>query len=140
MSVLQERPAYTGQGMTDEEKAKRLAKREQRMRADMLKVYGACARSLRRLYLPPGHPKRHPDADRTWSEATMQTRAALHLAKTQQDNPNADVKELFGIIVLQARAKDPKQWELEAAKVDAAQKQKAIDAIAVPKEPSKVAK
>ncbi len=123
--------------MSPDDRAKKLAAREQRTHAAMISVYGKCADTLRRLFLPVGDPDRHPDADKTWSECSMQTRSALHLAKTQKDNPQADVKELFGIIIVQGRSKNALDWEKQAGAVDEEQKRKAIEAIGTSKEPGK---
>lgn len=119
--------------LTDEQRAKRTAEREAKTRQNMVKVFASCADSLRRLYLPEGDPNRHPDADRTWAECSMQTRAALALAKAHGENPEADVKALFGIIVVQGRSKNAVEWERKALQVEAEQKQRAIDVLAVVK-------
>ncbi len=116
---------------------KELQQDEQRIRRTMLKVFGDGAETLRRLYLPEGDPNRHPDADRTWSECSMQTRAALALAKAHQDNPAADVGQLFGIIIVQGRSKSAHEWEAQAVKIDEEQKRKAIDAVVASREPGK---
>ncbi len=119
--------------LTDDQREKKLLRREHRTRANMLRVYEACAKTLVRLFLPVGDPNRHPDADKTWSECSMQTRSALTLAKVEKENPQAAVKDLFGIVIMQARAKDPLAWEAAAAKIDTKQKQAALDAIAITK-------
>lgn len=81
---------YVNRGEIDQEaRDRKLHRREQRTHANMLRVYDKCADVLRRLYLPVGHPLRHPDADKTWSECSMQVRAALALAKAQADQPHA---------------------------------------------------
>ncbi len=123
--------------MTSEERDKRLQRREQRTRANMIRVYSGCAEVLRQLFLPKSDPKRHPDADKTWSECSMQVRAALVLAKTQAEHPKADVKELFGIVIMNGRSQNAVEWEKKAAEVEAQQKMKAIDAISMPKAEAK---
>jgi hypothetical protein len=122
---------------TPEQRAAVDQKREQRIRRRMLQVFEQGAETLQRLYLPDGHPNQHPDAKKTWSECSMQTRAALALAKAHGENPTADVKELFGIIVLQGRSKSALEWEQRAIKVEEEQKRKALEALAVTKEPPK---
>lgn len=112
----------------------KMADREAKTRATMLKVFGMCAETLRRLYLPVGDPDRHPDADRTWAECSMQTRAALAIGKAHSENPQADVKEMFGIIIVQGRSKSAHEWEAKAIQIDELQKQRAIEAIAKTKE------
>lgn len=116
----------------------RIAKRERRAWSIMTAVAVECAETLRRLYLPDGDPNQHPDAKKTWSECSMQTRAALALAKAHGENPQADVKELFGIIVVQGRSKSAHEWEQRALEVERRQKERAIEALAVSKlEPAK---
>lgn len=113
---------------------KDLAEDEQGVRKIMLKVFRDGADTLRRLYLKDGDPDQHPDAHRTWAECSMQTRAALALAKAHGENPTADVRELFGIIIVQGRSKSAHLWEQQAQQVDELQKQRAIDAVATPKD------
>lgn len=103
----------------------------------MRKVAWDATDCLRRLYLPKGDPNRHPDADVTWAECSMQTRAALAIGKAYHDNPDADLKQVFGIIIVQGRSKSALEWEAQALEIDAKQRARAIEAMATEKEPSK---
>lgn len=140
--VLQERQSHPGGGLsTDLERQKarekRVAANEDKGRAAMATVYRRAAECLVGLYEPEfikdeagnevPNPKWNPDAKRTWAEASMKTRAALVLAKAQAENPDADIKAVFGVIIMKARASNPKEWEAEARRVEEEQKRKAID-------------
>ncbi len=130
-----------------EETDKRLAKREARARTNelrtrqaMIRVARRAAETLERLFLPDGDPNQHPDAKETWADCSMQTRAALILAKTANENPEADLPKVFGIIIMQGRSKSATEWEAQARQVErdtkmleAERRAAAIDAHAEPK-------
>jgi hypothetical protein len=90
-------------------------------------------KTLAGLYLPQGDPERNPDADRTWSECTMKTRAALVMAKDMglTGDPDAAEKRVLGVVVLQARVDSIPTWEAEAKRVDQEERKKAIEGVAV---------
>jgi hypothetical protein len=121
----------------------RIKSHEERGRAAMALVYRRAAECLAGLYEPPTiagpdgqpvpNPKYNPDAHATWAESSMKTRAALVIAKAQAENPDADIKAVFGVIIMKARATSAKDWEADAKKVEEEQRRKAIDVLAEPK-------
>lgn len=102
------------------------------------KLQKAAMKTLAGLYEPDvledgsPNPKHNPDANRTWSECSMKTRAALVMAKdmglTSEQEMNE--KRVLGVVVLQSRADSASSWEAEARKVDEEERRKAIDAVA----------
>lgn len=83
----------------------------------MDRVQNHAAKALEGLYKAPGDKDYNPDADKTWAECSMRTRAALILAKSAQDQNTGDGKPL-GIVFLSLRAKSAKEWEAKAREVD----------------------
>jgi hypothetical protein len=126
-----------------EEREAVMRKQETEIRECLTRVAMKCAETLEDLYRPVGDPKRHPDADKTWAECSMQTRAAIHLAKVTEQNPEKDIPAVCGLIIVSARVKSIKEWEQKALAVEAEQRRKAreaaklsaIDAEATPVEP-----
>lgn len=84
----------------------------------MDRVQTHAAKTLEGLYKKPGDPEYNDDADKTWAECSMRTRAALILAKSAQDQGGGDGKPL-GIVFLSLRANSSKEWEAKAREVDA---------------------
>jgi hypothetical protein len=90
-------------------------------------------KTLAGLYEDPKSPSYNPDADRTWQDCTMKTRAALVMAKDMGLTAEKETGEgrVLGIVVLQARADSIPTWEAEARRVDEEERRKAnaIDAV-----------
>ena len=84
----------------------------------MDRVQKHAAKAILGLYKKPSDKDYNPDADKTWAECSMRTRAALILAKSAQDQGTGDGKPL-GIVFLSLRAKNAKEWEAKACEVDA---------------------
>lgn len=92
----------------------------------LARVAEKAAKTLEGLYLKPDDPDFNPDADKTWAECSMRTRAALVIAKGAQEHGLSDGKVL-GIVFLQGRARSQSEWEAEAKRVDIEERQ-AIEA------------
>lgn len=90
------------------------------------------------LFKDPQDPDYNPDADKTWAECSMRTRAALvihrdFLPKENQENAH----RVLGVVFLQARAGSADEWEQQARAVDEAERRKVIEATAEPVEPKR---
>lgn len=96
-------------------------------------------RTVGGLLAKPGDENYNPDADKTWKEATVRTRAALILtqgsmaaerAKTQaQAGPRT-----LGVVVVAPRVESAAKWEELAAAVDAGRPILDVEAVPVQEE------
>jgi hypothetical protein len=123
---------------------KALARREQEeelIRGALRRVAQKATKTLEGLYEPPTleggkpNPDFNPDADRTWAECTMRTRAALIIAKAAEGKNDQELGRAFGVIILTGRAASAQDWEAQAKEVDRQERERT--AIDVTPEPTK---
>ena len=104
---------------------------EQALKACLTRVAQKAAKTIEGLYEDPGSRDYNPDAEKTWAECSMKTRASLIIHKATEGKQEADLGRAFGVIILTARASSPADWEAQAKAVDEAERKKAaIDVVA----------
>lgn len=95
------------------------------------KVMRRAVRTVAGLYEEPLNPDGTPnkrwnkDADKTWNECSVKTRASLQIIKGLEQRNEGGDKRPLGVIVLQARAASASEWEAEAKRVDEAERRRA---------------
>lgn len=93
----------------------------ERIRAKLTK---RVTKVLTGLFKEPGEPGYNPDAERTKAECSMRTHVAVALAEQLGiTRPIAETSRPLGIIVLQSRIEDAREWEKQARVIDAEVKQ-----------------
>lgn len=85
------------------------------------RVYAKALRAAEKALAEPHEPEYDGSGDQEWNHATVRVRAGLMLAgKAMDHDREADVgHRQFGLLVLRERIKDHREWEQQAAMVDA---------------------
>lgn len=81
-------------------------------------VAGACldaARSVRGLFRKSDHPEYNEDAERTWHECSVRTRAAIELTKgtmaAERARQQSEAPRAFGIVFMTPKITNEQDWE-----------------------------
>lgn len=101
-----------------DEKALTVKAGDQLAKDVIAKVTNKAAKVLDGLYLEPHEPGYNPDAEKTWAECSMKTRASLILVKDAQARGDGGEGRVLGLILVKERASSKEEWELMARKVD----------------------
>lgn len=91
------------------------------VRAMVARVYTKALRIAEKALKEPGEEGYDGSGDVKWTEASVRVRASLDFAKKAMDQEReTDVgHRQFGLLVLKEKIKDHREWETQAALVDA---------------------